>query len=126
MEIPIKLCLTCSKPIKGRTDKKYCDDYCRNSYNNLMHSNCNSYTRHINCLLQKNRRILASILPETSSHTKTSYQELLERGFLFKYCTHQVLNKKGNAYHYCYDYGYWAISELTYMVVRIKNKQSST
>lgn len=122
MEVAIKLCLTCSKPIKGRTDKKYCDDYCRNSYNNLLHSSCNSYMRHINRLLQKNRRILAALLPENSSHTKTSYTELLERGFLFKYSTHQIPSKKGNSYHYCYDYGYLALGEFTYMVVRRKNK----
>ncbi len=122
MEATSKLCLTCSKPIKGRTDKKYCNDYCRNSFNNTMHSNCNSYMRHVNRLLQKNRHILANILLDSSPHTKTSYEELVERGFLFKYCTHQVPSKKGNPYHFCYDYGYLAISELTYLVVRRKNK----
>jgi len=126
MEVITKLCLTCNKPIKGRTDKKYCDDYCRNSYNNQMQSTSNSYMRHINRLLHKNRRILADFVPEKSSQAKTSYEELLERGFLFKYCTHQVANKKGNSYHYCYDYGYLAISELNYLVVRRKNKQSSS
>ncbi len=126
MELAIKLCLTCNKPIKGRTDKKYCDDLCRNSHNNQMHSNSNIYMRQINRLLQKNRHILADILPETSSFAKTSQVELLERGFLFKYNTHQVINKKGILYHFCYDYGYWTINELTYMVVRRKNKQTSS
>ena len=32
MIVPPKLCLTCNKPVKGRTDKKFCDDYCRNNY----------------------------------------------------------------------------------------------
>ena len=125
MEVTIKLCLTCNKPIKGRTDKKYCDDFCRNSYNNQLHNNSNIYMRQINRLLQKNRHILATILPETSSFAKTSQEELLERGFLFKYKTHQIINKKGNLYHFCYDYGYWAINELTYRVVSRKNKQTS-
>jgi hypothetical protein len=122
MEVFTKLCLTCSKPIKGRTDKKYCDDFCRNSYNNQLHGNCNSYMRHINHLLHKNRRILADLLPETSNQAKTSYEELMEKGFLFKYCTHLVSNKKGNFYHFCYEYGYLAISDLKYLVVRRKNK----
>jgi hypothetical protein len=82
--------------------------------------------RHINRLLHKNRQILADLMPKTASQSKTSYEELLERGFLFKYSTHQVLNKKGNPYHYCYDYGYLAISEMHYLVVRRKNKQSSS
>ena len=34
MRIEPKPCLSCSKPVKGRTDKKFCDDYCRNSYHN--------------------------------------------------------------------------------------------
>ena len=30
-----KKCLSCGKLLKGRVDKKFCDDYCRNNYNNL-------------------------------------------------------------------------------------------
>jgi hypothetical protein len=125
MEVISKFCLTCRKPLKGRTDKKYCDDYCRNTYNNQMHSTCNSYVRHINNLLQKNRRILAAILPETSAQTKTSFSYLQEKGYVFQYCTHQIPNKKGNYYHFCYEYGYLALSESRYIVVRRKNKESS-
>jgi hypothetical protein len=29
-----KTCLFCEKPVKGRSDKKFCDDYCRAAYNN--------------------------------------------------------------------------------------------
>lgn len=122
METSTKLCLSCQKPIKGRTDKKYCNDYCRNSFNNQMHSCSNNYMRHINSLLQKNRRILAAILPERASQVKTSYSHLQERGFLFQYSTHQVYNKKGNPYHFCYEYGYLPISETHYIVVRRKNQ----
>jgi len=31
-----KTCLACGKILKGRVDKKFCDDYCRNNYNNLQ------------------------------------------------------------------------------------------
>ena len=27
-------CLECREPVKGRVDKKFCSDYCRNAYNN--------------------------------------------------------------------------------------------
>lgn len=33
----IKKCLWCEKVINGRSDKKYCDDSCRNNYNNNFH-----------------------------------------------------------------------------------------
>ena len=121
MESTIKLCISCQKPIKGRTDKKYCNDYCRNSYNNQMHSSCNNYIRHINSLLQKNRRILAALIPEKSTQAKTSYTQLLEQGFLFQYCTHKVSNKKGIQFHFCYDYGYKAVTDSNYLVVKRKN-----
>lgn len=126
MEATIKLCMACSKPLKGRTDKKYCNDYCRNSFNNQAHSSSNNYMRHVNSLLQKNRRILAAILPHSTNRTKTSHAQLLERGFLFQYSTHQVSNKKGNHYHFCYEYGYLELSESSYMVVRRKNQESSS
>ncbi len=29
-------CLTCRKPIKGRSDKKFCDSACRNTFNNRI------------------------------------------------------------------------------------------
>ena len=126
MEASTKLCMACSKPVKGRTDKKFCNDYCRNSFNNQTHSSSNNYIRHINSLLQRNRRILAGIIPYTANRAKTTQTALLERGFLFQYCTHMVSNKKGNPYHFCYEYGYLAISESSYIVVRRKNQESSS
>uniref|UniRef100_UPI00374D4ADE DUF2116 family Zn-ribbon domain-containing protein n=2 Tax=Ferruginibacter sp. TaxID=1940288 RepID=UPI00374D4ADE len=63
-DIAFKKCLTCGKTIKGRTDKKFCDDYCRNGYNNQLKAGDNNYVRNINNALRKNRRILESLLPD--------------------------------------------------------------
>ena len=118
MDTISKNCLTCNKPVKGRTDKKFCNDYCRNSYNNQAHSACNNYMRHINSLLQKNRRILAALLPDSVNQAKTSQIQMQEKGFLFKYSTHQQANKKGNQYHFCYEYGYLSVGDGRYIIVR--------
>ncbi|MBL7762218.1 MAG: DUF2116 family Zn-ribbon domain-containing protein, partial [Chitinophagaceae bacterium] len=56
-------CLNCGKPLKGRSDKKFCDDSCRNNYNNQLKSIVNNQMRNINNVLGKNRRILESLLP---------------------------------------------------------------
>lgn len=32
-----KKCLECGEKIVGRADKKFCNDYCRNAYNNNLH-----------------------------------------------------------------------------------------
>jgi hypothetical protein len=31
---PVRKCLNCDHVLKGRPDKKFCGDYCRNAYNN--------------------------------------------------------------------------------------------
>ena len=40
-----KTCVACGKAVKGRSDKKFCDDYCRNVYNNDLKSDSNNYVR---------------------------------------------------------------------------------
>jgi len=72
-----KPCMACGKPIKGRSDKKFCDDYCRNSYNNDLKSDSNNYVRNINNGLRKNRRILKESLPATEEMGKTTKDKLL-------------------------------------------------
>src|SRR5436190_21516710 len=96
-----RLCLSCNKPVKGRTDKKFCDDYCRNNYNNLLKADSSNLVRNINNALGKNRRIMDSLLVSGEEMAKTTKDKLLQKGFLFKYITHIYTNKKGNTYFFC-------------------------
>ncbi|MEO8770492.1 MAG: hypothetical protein ABI402_10420 [Ferruginibacter sp.] len=118
MIVQSKFCLTCSKPVKGRTDKKFCDDYCRNNYNNHLKADCNNMVRNINHALGKNRRILESMIPEKEEMGKVSKEKLLQEGFQFKYVTHIYKNKKGSTYHFCYDHGYLLLENDWYLIVR--------
>ena len=113
-----KLCLSCNKVLKGRTDKKFCDDYCRNNFNNLLKGDNNNYIRNINNALRKNRRILESLLPEQEDMAKANKDKLLHKEFQFKYYTHTYTNKKGNTYFFCYDYGYLPLENDWYLIVR--------
>jgi hypothetical protein len=113
-----KTCLACGKPIKGRSDKKFCDDFCRNTYNNQLKSGDNNYVRSINNSLRRNRRILEELLPETEKMAKTTKEKLLQKGFQFKYSTHSYTNAKGNVYLFCYDYGYLPLEKDWYLLVR--------
>ncbi len=117
-----KKCLSCGKPVIGRIDKKFCDDYCRNNYNNHIKSASNNLIRNINNALKKNRNILAVILPDREATAKTTREKLLQMGFQFKYRTHTYTNKKGNTYRYCYDYGYLKLEQDWILVVRNKNE----
>jgi predicted nucleic acid-binding Zn ribbon protein len=115
-----RLCLTCGKAVKGRTDKKFCDDYCRNNYNNQLKSNTNNLVRNINNALGKNRRILESLFKTEDEMVKTTKDKLLQKGFQFKYMTHTYTNKKGNVYFFCYDLGYLPLDNDWYLLVKRK------
>jgi predicted nucleic acid-binding Zn ribbon protein len=118
----IKTCLACNKPIKGRSDKKFCDDSCRNNYNNELKSISNNQMRNVNNALGKNRRILEELLPEGKEIVKTTKEKLLQKGFLFKYITHLYTTKEGKVYYYCYDYGYLPLDNDWYLIVRRKEE----
>lgn len=112
------VCLNCKKVLKGRTDKKFCDDYCRNSFNNQLKAAKNNLVRNVNNALGKNRRILESFFKKDDEITKTTKEKLLQKGFQFKYITHIYTNKKGNIYYFCYDLGYLPLENDWYLLVK--------
>lgn len=116
-------CLSCGKPVRGRTDKKYCDDYCRNNYNNQLKSKTTNLVRNTNNALMKNRRILESFFSDGEEMAKTNKEKLIEKGFQFKYMTHLYTNKKGNTYFFCYDVGYLPLENDWYLIVKRKEKE---
>ena len=119
-----KNCLACGKPLKGRIDKKFCDDYCRNNYNNQQKakSNYSSLVRNINNALLKNRKILESVLPDGEETAKANRDKLQSLCFQFKYHTHIYTTKTGKAYFYCYDYGYLPLDNDWFLIVRRKEE----
>ena len=114
-----KTCLACGKALHGRADKKFCNDYCRNAYNNNLKSASSTVVRNINNALLKNRRILESALG-TEEMQKLPKEKLLQQGFQFTYITHTYTNKKGNTYFFCYEYGYLPLEHDWYLVVKRK------
>ncbi|MEP7255681.1 MAG: hypothetical protein ABI666_07880 [Ferruginibacter sp.] len=113
-----KTCLLCDKVLKGRSDKKFCDDYCRAAYNNDLKSASNNFIRNVNNALGKNRRILEGLLHEGEQMRKANRDKLLQLGFQFKYMTHTYTNQKGNVYHFCYEYGYLPLKNNWFLVVK--------
>ena len=115
-----KFCLSCGEPLKGRVDKKFCNDYCRNNYNNQQKAkgSHSGYVRNINNTLMKNRKILESILPESEETAKANKDKLQRLGFHFKYLTHTYTTKTGKTYFYCYDYGYLPLENDWFLIVK--------
>jgi hypothetical protein len=116
-----RTCLHCSKPVRGRSDKKFCDDYCRAAFNNELKSPANNFIRNVNNALSKNRRVLESVLNGEDNTTKANREKLIEKGFQFKYHTHQYKARNGNTYFYCYEYGYLPLEKNWILVVRKGN-----
>ncbi|HKR05053.1 MAG TPA: hypothetical protein VJY62_10485 [Bacteroidia bacterium] len=112
-----KVCLECGEPLKGRADKKFCDDQCRSNYNNKMNSDVTAEMRNINNILRKNRRILESVVHEDGKG-KISKTKLIDKGFNFKYFTQTHTTQKGSTYKLCYDYGYLPIENDFIMVIK--------
>lgn len=117
-----KTCLACGEVLRGRVDKKFCNDYCRNNYNNLQKAkgNQSSLVRNINNALLKNRKILESLLPDTEETAKANRDKLQRLGFQFRYLTHIYTTKTGKTYYYCYDYGYLPLDNDWFLIVRKK------
>jgi len=112
--------LNCCEVIQGRIDKKFCDDSCRNTFNNQKNSNTTNFIRRINHALRKNRNILESLIPEGEEMIKTTKDKLMRKDFQFKYFTHIYETKKGSQYLFCYDYGYLKLEGDWYLVVKGK------
>ncbi|MFV0606454.1 MAG: hypothetical protein ACK5NK_11500 [Niabella sp.] len=124
MDIESRTCLSCGKPLKGRSDKKFCDDYCRNNYNNSLKSNNSKIIRNINNALRKNHHILENMIPENEETFKITRERLINAGFNFKYITHQYQTQKGHTYFYCYDLGYLPLDNNWFLLVRKREDRS--
>ena len=113
----LKTCLECDTEIKGRIDKKFCSDYCRNAYNNKINKDSKNLLRNINNRLRKNYRILDSFELKDGK-TRTTKTRLLDKGFDFEYLTNLYTTKKGSTYYFVYDLGYLPIDNDYYMIVK--------
>jgi predicted nucleic acid-binding Zn ribbon protein len=111
-----KKCLECDEPLNGRVDKKFCSDYCRNSYNNKVNKESKNLIRNTNNRLRKNYRLLTEL--NTRGKTKVSRRKLLDGNFDFNYMTSVYTTKTGNTYYYIYDQGYLALENDTYLLIK--------
>ncbi len=108
-------CETCKAPLTGRSDKRFCSDYCRNTKHNEENRDSSNYMRKVNNILRRNRRILARFNPKGKNKVRGT--TLMEEGFNFAYFTNVYETKKGTRYHFCYDQGYVKLEDGWYALV---------
>ena len=109
-------CLECGEPLKGRSDQKFCNDLCRNAYNNKKLGKSTNLMRKINRILKNNHLILKELNP--TNKTTTFKTTLTKRGFNFNYFTSIYTTKSGRIYYFVYDQGYSEIEGNKYMLVK--------
>lgn len=119
----LKVCIECGKNLNGRSDKKFCDDGCRNTHHNRLNNIQPSTVRQINSILRKNRKIIRHLLPKTGE-VKIPEQSLELMGFNFDYCTNvQLVEDK--VVHYCYEFSYCKDKDGIYNMTQAPLKRSS-
>ena len=97
-------CLDCGDVLRGRADKKFCSDQCRNNYNNRLNRDSNNFVRNVHGLLRKNRRIMSDLYSE--GKTRVHKDALYALGYNFSFFTHLIKSRDGTVFHFCFEYGY--------------------
>ncbi|WP_316791094.1 DUF2116 family Zn-ribbon domain-containing protein [Pedobacter frigoris] len=116
-----KGCFFCSRSIKGRSDKRFCSDACRSSYNyTIRRRKSMLLINNINYTLTRNRRILNKMI--TAGRTQVNKDVLLSEGFDFDHYT-SVVSEGVVTYCFCYDLGYQIIDE-EYVLLLKRDDQS--
>ena len=112
-----KTCLSCGKNLRGRTDKKFCNDQCRNVYNNSLNGDTNNFMRNTDHRNRKNRRILQQLLGGRQV-VKIPSVQLNSQGFSFRHFTHTYVNRRGHTYKFCYEYGYMLMEKDRVAIIK--------
>jgi len=111
-----RTCLECGEPLKGRADQKFCNDLCRNAYNNKKLGKSSNYMRKVNRILKQNYIILKELNPDEKG---TTFRSVLEKqGFQFDYHTHMYTTRNGRVYYFVYDQGYSELENNKFVLVK--------
>ncbi len=112
-------CLECNERLVGRSDKKFCNDSCRNTYNNKNNKDSSNLMRSIHSQLRRNYKILQTYtFVENQASTTTT--KLSAEGFSFEYFTQHKTYLDGTSHRILYDVGYEILEKGRVRLFRIK------
>lgn len=113
----IRGCKECGTKLIGRSDKRFCSDYCRNTFHNRVHSKRNRSRSSVHQKLRKNQEILGALLQNQTKRV-IAKDQLLRRGFDFNYLTEIKRFKDNKNYFYIYEFGYRILEMQKLLLVR--------
>ena len=98
-------CLSCNKELSGRSDKKFCDSYCRSAYHYRKNQADNSsFNLQVDKQLKTNRKILKNFNKAGKATVRAHI--LIDRGFNPAFFTHYWKTSKGDVYLFVYEFGF--------------------
>lgn len=118
LNMDMRVCLDCHKPMNGRSDKKFCGDHCRNSYHNRHSNGYSRPVKTVNGILKTNRKIIHHLLDKNNEKI-VSESTLKELGFKFEYCTKVITKDDSQKEYHCYEYIYFKTKGNKYSLTRM-------
>lgn len=98
-------CPVCDKPIKGRTDKKFCDPSCKSAWHyQLLQEEGSGFYLRVDRQLKTNRRILKRF--NKAGKATVRAEVLFEQGFDPGFFTHYWKNANKDVYLFVYEFGF--------------------
>jgi len=104
-------CAYCQERIRGRSDKKFCNDNCRAAFNSISNGRTHPYICYVNREIRRNRRILRDRYDSYNPELPVEKDWLKARGFNFFFHTHREETETGIVLIYCYEYGYIMLAD---------------
>lgn len=111
-------CLECNNKLSGRSDKKFCSNYCRATFHNRKSALDFKEIKTINKILKKNRQLLYDKM--NSEKLEFTLKEMEEKGFNFHYLTSYCEIKSDLFCKFCYEIGYLPIGKNRFKI-KLKN-----
>lgn len=102
-------CLQCAKSLQGRIDKKFCDHYCRNAYNNKVKRQDEQLIQKTNKAIRRNRRILKTLCPIGKATVRKTV--LVDMGYDFRFFSSIYKTHNNQVYYISYDYAFSPIKQ---------------
>lgn len=113
-----RLCRVCQEEFRGRSDKRFCSDYCRAQHYNELHAGNIQLIRRVHYALRQNRNILHGLFV-TFGSIEIDPRLLMDAGVRLDFVTRIIRQSNGEEICVCYDYGYSINKQGRYRLVSL-------
>jgi hypothetical protein len=100
-----RVCKSCGKVLEGRSDKKFCESYCKSAYHYKKSlEEAPRFYNQVDNQLKTNRRLLKQYNKAGKATVRASL--IKQEGFNPNFFTHYWKNQKGEVYLFVYEFGF--------------------